>query len=422
MAPGVTVFPTIKANTGRRMAPLSGFATLPTGAGHMLKSRFLKKRTLVLAGVSTLFVAAGAGGWAGGIGASLSPVASAAAAEAGHEGSCSDCGGSSHGSGEHETEEGHSGKKGGQKGRGKGGQRDHGGGGHDIGDIIFRGHGRHGSSSSGFGHESTGHSDSLQRGGSAGRGHSAAGGSSRGGSYGNLWVVLRDPATGAPILDENGNVQPILSDGRVVQLTAGGDLPAEYGDQVQTVEFSRLNVSRAPGNVTAQALQRALDTIRGADEITRDAAGRLVAVKDGEAKTIDSPLENLALYADAITNGAFTAQQAAAFLGAAADKTQPISVDTVVYLNTILGLNGAGGTNYVDFTHFSYDRSRVYSGDVTYLVAGADGTYHTVVKPIIEAVFHDQDVTETGVAGFARAADDARAVIRFVHDNGVDTE
>lgn len=398
--------------------------------------RFAAKLPIVSASLAAVLLVAA--GWrASGLAAPFSwPIASAQAAESGHEGGCGGEGesGSTHGAkGAHD--------EGGEEGHGRGASGGHGGG-HDIGNTIFRGHGRRSGTSEGHagGSHETGIGDTVfrghgRRGGShgaaesgseqpggaaGGRGH--AGGSS-GSLYGNLWVVLRNPATGAPILDSNGNVQPILPDGTVVQLTAEGDLPAAYSDQVQSVEFSRLNVARAPSQVSGKALQRALDTIRSAETITRDAAGRIVTIgKDGAVSTIDSPLENLALYEDAIRNGAFTAQQAAAFLGAAADKTQPISLDIVVYLNTILGLNGTSGSNYVDYTHFHYDRAAVYSGDVTYLVANGDGSYSTVVKPVMQAVFHDQNVDSTGAAAFAQAADDARAVIQFVHDNSVDSE
>ena len=408
------------------------------------------KRTLLLTGVPALLVTLAGLGLATVMPPTLSPVANVQAAESGHEGGCSDCGGesgSTHGSGEHGAGGTHGGHAGGEKGYGRGGPGGHAEGGHDIGDTIFRGQGyRSGSKGRGSSGAEIGIGDAIFRGqghrggntshsaeeqsdrpswaGGGGKPNAgrATGGSNRGSTYGNFWVILRDPVTGAPILDGNGHVQPILADGTVVRLTDQGDLPDVYSDQVQTVEFSRLNVSRSPSKVTDTALQRALDTIRKANEITYDAAGRLVAIKDGEAKTIDSPLENLALYEDAIKNGAFTAQQAAAFLGAAADKTQPISLDIVVYLNTILGLNGTSGANYVDYSHFTYNRAQVYSGDVTYLVADGDGAYHTAVKPIIEAVFHNQNVDKSGADAFAQAADDARAVIQFVHDNTVGNE
>lgn len=400
----------------------------------------------MVAGVSALLLSTASVGFSPVSGLSITPVASAQAAESSHDEGCSGCGGesgSSHESSEHGSGSAHGRRAGGEKGYGRGGPGSHSEGGHDIGDTIFRGQGRRGGSESlegashtisdtilrGRGHQGASQSHATEEesdrpswaggGGKPGTGKPASAGSKRGSIYGDLWVILRDPATGAPVLDDNGHVQPILADGTVVQLTPEGDLPDVYADQVQEVEFSRLNVSRSPSKVTDKALQAALSTIQSADEITHDAAGRIVAIKDGEAKTIDSPLENLALYEDAIKNGAFTAQQAAAFLGAAADKTKPINLDIVVYLNTILGLNGTSGTNYVNYTNFTYDRAQAYSGDVTYLVSDGDGKYHTEVRPIIEAVFHNRNVDKTGADAFAQAADDARAVIQFVHDNSV---
>lgn len=371
-------------------------------------------KNIILAGASVLALVGAGFAMQATLGSSaLSSISIAQAAEgSGHSGGGH--GGSSARGG------GHSGESGQGQGAAHGGMSTESG----IGDTIFHGKGMRGgnNASAAAEEEDSDRPSWAGGGGKPGTGKPASAGSKKGDNYGDLWVILRDPVTGKPILDENGNVQPILSDGRVVQLTPEGDLPAEYTDLVQTVEFSRLNVSRSPNKVTDKALESALSAIQSADEITYDDAGRIVVIKDGEASTIDSPIENLALYVDAIKNGAFTAQQAASFLGAAADKTQPINLDIVVYLNTILGLNGTSGTNYVNYSNFTYDRADVYSGDVTYLVANGDGTYHTEVKPIIDAVFHNENVNETGAEAFAQAADDARAVIQFVHDNTIASE
>lgn len=356
----------------------------------------------------------------------LVPIAHAA--ESGHStheegGSCGGCGGvggGEQGGGSHVAGSSHGARRGGEKGHGGGTQRGFGGAGRDIGDTIFRG-----------GH-SPGNGNSSQRVEPAtrptsGAGQGVAGGAAggpvtsvkgKGNTYGNLWVVLRDPLNGAPILDANGHVQPILANGAVVQLTAGGDLPAAYVDQIQTVEFSRLNMSRSPSRVLDRALRDALSTIASADEVTHDDAGRLVAIKGGIANAIESPMQNLALYVDAIKRRAFTAQQAASFLAAASDKSQPITLDIVVYLNTILGLNGPDGTNYVNYAHFSYDRAETYVGNVTYTVSEGEGRYRTKVAPILEAVFHGENVDKTGADAFAQAADDARQIIKFLHDYG----
>ncbi len=343
-------------------------------------------------------------------GVSVSPLGKAQAAESSHSEGHRGQGAGEHGSGS-------------ARGQGQGAESGHGGGMRDIGDTIFRGQGQRGSSQAQASEEEDSDRPSWAGGGGKpGTGKPGTASTKKGDNYGDLYVILRDPATGAPVLDENGNVQPVLADGTVIQLTADGEVPAEYADQVQTVEFSRLSVSRSPTKVMDKSLEEALSAIQSADEITYDAAGRIVVIKDGEAKTIDSPLENLALYVDAIKNGSFTLEQAASFLGAASDKTQPLNIDIVVYLNTILGLNGTSGTNYVDYTNFTYDRATAYSSDVTYLVSNGDGTYHTEVKPIIEAVFDNKDVTASGAEGFAQAADDARAVIEFVHDNSIASE
>ena len=57
-------------------------------------------------------------------------------------------------------------------------------------------------------------------------------------------------------------------------------------------------MSRSPNKVSDHSLAEALTTltVTGA-VVTQDAAGRLViTVRNGVSKTIDSPLENLALY------------------------------------------------------------------------------------------------------------------------------
>lgn len=333
-------------------------------------------RALLIAGFATLALPLAGAGMSVVIGTSTGLFAQAVAAQESSEGPGVGVSGS--GSGQGQTSE-----RGGGLGNGQTG----------IGDKIFRGQGKHGAV------QPVAEAEGSKPNASGG-GKPAIAGTKKGDIYGDLWVVLRDPLTGAPILDENGNVQPILADGTVVQLTPEGDLPDQYADLVQEVTFSRLSASRSPSKITDKALAEALSAIQSADEITYDAAGRIVVIKDGVATAIDSPLENLALYVYAIKTGSFTLEQAASYLAAASDKTQSITLDVVVCLNTILGLNGTTGTNYVDYTTFTYDRSEVYSGDVTYLEPNGDGTYTTVTKPIIEAIFHDENVDKTGADAF----------------------
>lgn len=260
---------------------------------------------------------------------------------------------------------------------------------------------------------------------SRGGGRPVGAGIGKGDLYGDLWQILRDD-NGVPVLDPNGNVQPVLADGTVIQLTDDGELPAEYEDQVVEIEFGRLNVSRSPDHVTDHAFNEAVSKL-ASGTVTVDEAGRLVV--DGVA--IDSPLENLALYSYIMTGGNTTALNLpanfdpASLLGAAADKTKPITVDKVVYLNSMLGINTVdlptGNVAYFDFSAYDYSRAAAYSGlEVTYLAdPDGDGTYETVHQSVMEAVFGNQDwsdATPGGVDDFTQSADDSRAVIQFLHD------
>ena len=183
----------------------------------------------------------------------------------------------------------------------------------------------------------------------------------------------------------------------------------------------------------------------------RAEAGRRVVTKpDGTVSTIDSPLANLArdktllsqgylpgLTATDAVLGALTYlkdgqltvadyKEAANLLAAASDKTLKVTVDSVVDMNTILGITGtitgADGKTYVDFSNYTYDRAATYPGTVTVLVKNADGTYSKQDVSIMEAVFNNTTYEGTGAVAFATAADDARAVISFVHDNPLPTD
>ncbi len=258
-----------------------------------------------------------------------------------------------------------------------------------------------------------------------GGGQPAGAGTKKGDLYGDLWIILRDE-NGEPVLDANGNVQPILTDGTVIQLTEEGDLPPDVDEEMlQEVEFSRLSVVRAASQVYDHALEEALDKLASATTITLDEAGRLVA--DGTA--IDSPLENISLYTFIMTGGTIPNLPAdfdvATLLGAASDKTGEVNVDMVVYLNTIEGINVvdpvSGTLVYYDFSTYDYDRLATYDIEVSYYKnIDADPELEVVTESLITAVFGGDDWTDSTAGGaddFAQAADDARAVIEFLHEN-----
>jgi hypothetical protein len=237
------------------------------------------------------------------------------------------------------------------------------------------------------------------------QGKPATAGSNRGDDYGDLWVVLRDDS-GDPILDANGQVQPvIIVDGLpvVVQLTdPDGDghyeLPAEYSDAVQEVELGRSNVTRSPDHVITHSLEEALSKLDGltltSDMLTE--SGMLIV--NGAA--IDSPLENLALYQSLLTatdtnndgllelsvdytgeggSGTYTflvpqsvqLDLAASLLAAGSDKTAALTVDRVVTVSEFLNVDDELSSL---LNSYVYDGSSVTYGDTsTWINVQVDG-------------------------------------------------
>ncbi len=324
------------------------------------------------------------------------------------------------------AEDGSSGKK--MSGKAQGGSTgDHGtthGSGKGNKDIMMKGQGGPGTDS-----DSDRPIWAGVKGGKAGAGGKPAGGGTKKGDlYGDLWVVLRD-TNGVPVLTPEGFVQPVDADGNVIPLDAEG-APLDP-TLTQEVEFSRLSVSRAPSKVLTHSLDEALAKITAGTSITLDPAGRIMV----DGATIDSPLENLAIYKAIMTNTlpATVASKlpsdlsAASLLAAAADKTSTLSVDVVVYLNSFLGINAVTDgkvTSYYSFTT-DYDRESTYKdayADV--LVKQDDGSYIPATVNIYDAVFSgstwvDPTPGSAGADDFAAAANDALRVIQFVHDNAV---
>lgn len=285
-----------------------------------------------------------------------------------------------------------------------------------------------------------------QKGGKNDRGEKpGSAGSKKGDIYGDLYVILRD-ANGVPILNEAGFVQPIDKDGNLVPLDAEG-APIDPTLAIP-VEFSRLSAGRSPSKVLDQRAEEVITLLNSATAISTDPAGRLVVTSaDGTSKTIDAPLENLALYValmtqgtipgvtdlpgteyDFLVDGTFTVadmQAATSFFAAAADKATTISPDMVAYQNVILGINPVtvGDVTYsnINYSTYSYDRSDTYDDKTaTVLVKQADGSYLPTEVNVYEAVFGSQDYTGTGTfVAFAQSIEDERAVIAFLHDNEV---
>ena len=408
--------------------------------------------------------------------------------------------------------------------------------------------------------------------------------------FGDLYVILRDE-DGVPILadytitDGEGNViegacvQPIsATDGIVTIETNGEPLEIEvfegepfalptYTDAlgdvvecelteemlawVQSVDFGRLNLGRAPDSVIAHAFDEAINKLNNARGIAIDPAGRLVlTLPDPEnedldvVKTVDSPAENLALYIKMMTEGHWitpedtvivkdkrpddvgppvgdgpsteprpvldcwedeehsipsalqgrlaelgygglcdddrtTGEQltrdelllAASLLAAAADKTGSITLDKVMYINSIYGINQLGsivpdeGKNFFNFgialgdpdsyvraTHFQSRSSGTCNPGYIWVLqpeldegdAQVPGHYVTTCMDILgheagadpyeENAVHFVDGVEAyttvfdeygaplaytfdvNVRGFVQAADDALQVLEYIHN------
>ena len=342
-----------------------------------------------------------------------------------------------------------------------------------------------------------------------GAAYAAPGGSNRGqGSkdggaeppdLGDLVVLYRD-AAGIPILTADFCRQPLAAPGVTVTNTLDGTLactpssPTEsctipvdpatcavvpgYETYTQEVDFGRTSVVRSPVSVLESQMDDVVVNLSTADCTSLDPAGRLVTstVTDDlvSSGAIDSPLQNLAIYRQLMLTGYLGADSApinlpdsaspqnvlntaARSLGAAMDKTGKVSVDTVVYLNRILGLTDEAVKTYLpkacievkeevqgvvqmvrkcflNFDAFGYNRTANFSslplpayipadsptdGWFEYLgVLSETPTFAISQGPILSGVPQlaaDSSLTASNIGGFAQAADDSRAVIDFMH-------
>lgn len=286
-------------------------------------------------------------------------------------------------------------------------------------------------------------------GGSADHGNKGGGnkGGKKGDLYGDMYVILRDD-NGEPILNADGFVQPIAEDGSLIPLDEDGHPIDE--SLAQEVEIGRLNVGRSPSHVLDRRLDEVLGLLDGATAVETDESGRLVITTDEGVKTIDSPLENLAVYLALMSDGKISVPTlpasispelqalfsgssnltaadfaiAAGLLAAATDKYNTLGIDQIVYVNTFIGLNDP---DYIDFSSFTtYDRQATYDVVVNALVQDPNDPNVYVITPVnlYEEVLGGVQFTDTngGIDAFTQAADDARAVLAFIHDNVPDAE
>ncbi len=256
-------------------------------------------------------------------------------------------------------------------------------------------------------------------------------GTTKGDLYGDLVYLLRNPVTGLPVLDDDGNEQACTNiDCTEYASIIDGEVPAGAIE----VDFGRTNIMRAPASVTEHSLDEVVSKVFPVDadgnplpvEITTDESGRLVV----DGATIDSPLENYALYVALLSGdisipGFDPVLLATSALAGAADKTGDITLDFVINVNEISELS-TGDLDYYDYTGFSY--SRDYDDDAdgdgtidpyTYYYFDTDGTTVLSAELWIDdylALTNGDLPTATDFAAlFAQAADDALEVIELVH-------
>lgn len=251
----------------------------------------------------------------------------------------------------------------------------------------------------------------------------------KGDEYGDLYVYVRDPVTGEPILtiendDGDGNcdvgetcyyeVYVCEDEGCTSTRIERLDLVWDDGSEKWTaelpegvtsleVDFGRASSVRAPDRVTDHALDEVVAKLEDAAtydadgniialNVTTDDAGRLV-INDA---TVDSPLENASIYIALLqpdenaldpyvdklleTLNVTELDLAASALAGSADKTGEITNDFVIYQNMIVDTVNTQITivedtevpgdqtitfDYYDYSGIAYDRS-TYDYEVSY--------------------------------------------------------
>jgi hypothetical protein len=259
-----------------------------------------------------------------------------------------------------------------------------------------------------------------------------------------------------------------------VDPTTCGVLPA-CATCTQEVDFGRINDIRSPDTVFDSQLEDVIVNLATSDCLSLDPAGRMVTSRvslDDEGNpvvssgAIDSPLQNLAIYRQLLLTGTLgiplpgdALSTAARGLGAGSDKSGFVSVDMVAYVNQIMGLTDDGVSTildpkicinmksevtgqvqlvrkcFLDYSAYGYNRATNFGAlpapayipeddpqegtfEFLYLISDTPPTFGIMTDLITTAVFDDEaGFTDGNIGGFAQAADDARAVIDYMHSN-----
>jgi len=235
----------------------------------------------------------------------------------------------------------------------------------------------------------------------------------------------------------------------VIQLSGGGTF--SYGAYTTEVELERLNLARAPEHVLRQHMREVESLVAATDpqEFTLDPAGRPVfagAAVDAMPKLQGIREALLEMGTLPGVNGRYpfpftlvsdsyahwnTWELSAFALGGAASKFGTINVDIVAYHDRIMGIASDMGNTalwpklthyspelgeaFVDYSGFTYDRAETFPGCVVYLDP-ANWTAGFTAQRLLDVVpFSELTPKQDNLAGYAQMAEDARAVIYFVH-------
>lgn len=305
--------------------------------------------------------------------------------------------------------------------------------------------------------------------------------------YGDLVEIWRD-VDGVPILSSAGCVQPLDIYGDLIPIDDECEIPEGY-DPVE-VDFGRINIARAPESVLKSRFDEVITYIKASQKVTTDLAGRLqlkMETQDpdtGEVKTywktIDAPLECLALYAQLMKFGHLQTpdnviasdtgdeviyrpvldpyvdyakfsvevacllpeiagstapeyldnqdlQFASFFLAGSGDKTSSLTIDLVQYINTILGIvneNNALPDNeaFVNFRDYEYLRGDFFRHYVSVMQpTDTDGVWKETDVNLMDWLGYkngEESLVEN-IAGFVSSGNDSLAVILFLHNYSV---
>ena len=241
-----------------------------------------------------------------------------------------------------------------------------------------------------------------------------------------------------------------VSFGGTIDVDAAGRLTITYTDEL--------------GLLVDKTIDAPLENLAAFQRILEQAELSHPDVNGGQPLTLPSPLGH--------TGAQHLLERAAPMMGAAGDKSGYIGLDEVVYITQVFAIAEEMSTEakkvfenpidgFFNFSEFEYDRSETYSGDVCYLkILGVETNEadeivvsgQMVREPVLPLVFPPYTVeggapspyvgglelmgdstnedpmddyvgfTGSNVWAFARASDDARAVIEWVHDHPVPIE